>query len=78
MHTHQTYLNLSKGQARHKGKTVFAKCTIRNIFISKMKTTTVYRVTFLAFLLKNLYDTHNLLKPSLQYCQVPVNGTCLR
>ena len=40
-----------------------------------MKTATFYRVTFLAFLLTNSYDTYNLLKPTLQFSQVSVNGT---
>ena len=45
------------------------------ISVSKRKTTTSYRVTFLAFLLTNSYDTHNLLKHTLQYREVPANGT---
>ena len=48
----------------------------KTIVISKMKATTFYRATFLAFLLTNSHDIHNLLKPTLQYCQVPVNGSC--
>jgi len=47
----------------------------KTIVISKMKTTTFYKVTFIAFLLTNSYDTHYWLKPTLQYCQVSVNGT---
>jgi hypothetical protein len=69
----------------HKAKTIFRGiCFYKNvkknktIFISKMKTTTFYRVTFLPFLLTNSYDTHILLKPTVQYRPVPLNGTCGR
>ena len=49
--------------------------THKIISISKRKTTTVYRVAFLASLPTNSYDTHNLLRPTLEYREVPVNGT---